>query len=1061
MPKRYALRQDIPPPVVAGVVTTLTTLEDSAPPSYGTLVAPGTPTLSTTIDRSASTPSAKIGASWTAPDNTDVTRYAVQWSTDSGFTDAPGTDAVGTSCTLEGLKPATLYYVRVAALFGDTQGFWSTAASITTANDTVPPSEPEDIGWDWQADGDLLIIWTPATEANYRDTEIRIWNDSGKSTLLLGGYAAPGFFTWSLAEQRRAQSNPSVLDAAVYIELRSRNWVEYYSLPATPTSQPSKPAPSAPSGLTSSWAGDPSSAGVAGGDCVISWTADPSIRRWVLTIDGVSRDVVGNRYIYTFGANRAEHSNTPDPVLTLGLVGYDALGQVSPSSAATATNGVPDSTTATILGGFSAMAMTIAASAAADWLRYSVRIVKDGSTVETIQTTSTSLLYKATAKGYYQVAVTVVDVFGQSSTEGALSTAVYLDAMTIEEVRAEAIYTDSIGTDFTTSINKTILKDGLTGAGITYAASASAYRWTQIERVNRKLVRRLTLQLGSGSASFYVSTSEDGITWRWFAGVSGVNGYSLTERADEATAQANTSLFSALTYGFAELPGEIDCRYVTVYHRHTSASYRLDECYPRSRLTVDDLDAEIIRGMTILGDQLIVNQLSALTADLGSITAGTVTGGTVQTAVSGARVVLSSAAAGGIIGYNASDTYSVTAGTGTYQVLWSKADGKFYIATGKIVMSADGIRIAADNTSLTDVRWESSGVSALSVNGSYSSGASYGYVVNGVGWGAASKYGQLMLRATGRTASGGPFGPTGVDRQHAIWIGAGTDPAATFTNGFYFTTYLPGIDSGYVKVAQISDSGDLTAVGGLNVGTATAAGTGDVRGSGELQMRGTGAHEISGDLHMTNNGGGTARYLRLYNASETAECLIRDNGGSSVSSLQFLPGGAATMVVESGLVRPNSAAGSNLGNATYYWNDVSYKTLTDRGCLALIPKWELGDGRRVSNVEALLALRAHPAEKTVYGEVKLDYASVPRHSHKPAPVAEEDIYEDDPEERDAHGKPTRKLKHRKGDKMGEDGVEMTALFSVMIGALREQAEAITALQAEIAALKAHGSFIVK
>jgi hypothetical protein len=204
---------------------------------------------------------------------------------------------------------------------------------------------------------------------------------------------------------------------------------------------------------------------------------------------------------------------------------------------------------------------------------------------------------------------------------------------------------------------------------------------------------------------------------------------------------------------------------------------------------------------------------------------------------------------------------------------------------------------------------------------------------------------------------------------------------------------------------------------------------------------------------MTNAGSGTARYVRFYNASETAECLIRDNGGSSVSSLQILPGGTATMVVEANLVRPNSAAGSNLGNATYYWNDVSYKTLTDRGCLALIPAWELGDGRRVSNVEALRQLRAHPTERTIYGEVKLDYASVPKHSQKMAPLAEDDIYEDDPEDRDERGKPKRKLKHKKGDRMGEDGVEMTALFSVMIGAIREQADQIASLQATVAGLQ--------
>ena len=30
------------------------------------------------------------------------------------------------------------------------------------------------------------------------------------------------------------------------------------------------------------------------------------------------------------------------------------------------------------------------------------------------------------------------------------------------------------------------------------------------------------------------------------------------------------------------------------------------------------------------------------------------------------------------------------------------------------------------------------------------------------------------------------------------------------------------------------------------------------------------------------------------------------------------------------------AGTQNLGNASYYWNDISYKTLTDRGCIVEI-----------------------------------------------------------------------------------------------------------------------------
>ena len=62
---------------------------------------------------------------------------------------------------------------------------------------------------------------------------------------------------------------------------------------------------------------------------------------------------------------------------------------------------------------------------------------------------------------------------------------------------------------------------------------------------------------------------------------------------------------------------------------------------------------------------------------------------------------------------------------------------------------------------------------------------------------------------------------------------------------------------------------------------------------------------------------------------------------------------------------------------------------------------------------------------------------MPKVVYKPAPIAKKDVYN----ERDE-----KKLLYKKGEKMGEDGAETTALISIMIGAIKE-------LSAEVDKLK--------
>lgn len=146
------------------------------------------------------------------------------------------------------------------------------------------------------------------------------------------------------------------------------------------------------------------------------------------------------------------------------------------------------------------------------------------------------------------------------------------------------------------------------------------------------------------------------------------------------------------------------------------------------------------------------------------------------------------------------------------------------------------------------------------------------------------------------------------------------------------------------------------------------------------------------------------------------------------------------------MLAPTSANGLNLGDATYYWGDVSYKTLTDRGCLGWFDEGvELLDGTKVTDLEALKRIQKHPVKKTVYGIPMLDYKTMPKAVYKPADINGQLLSRDqddnpyntqiDPETKEQTTIPA------------EDGAEMTALVSIMLGAIKELDNEIQRLKA--------------
>lgn len=146
---------------------------------------------------------------------------------------------------------------------------------------------------------------------------------------------------------------------------------------------------------------------------------------------------------------------------------------------------------------------------------------------------------------------------------------------------------------------------------------------------------------------------------------------------------------------------------------------------------------------------------------------------------------------------------------------------------------------------------------------------------------------------------------------------------------------------------------------------------------------------------------------------------------------------AAGIIVLSNIIAftPTGAGVISTGDAVNYWNDISFKTTTDRGCLGSFDNGvEMPDGRILSDLEALKSIQVHPTLQTVYGVPRLDYSSMPKAVYKPAPIADKDTYSID-----------KTRLWEAGEKMGDDGAELTALISIILGAIKELDGRVTVL----------------
>lgn len=696
-----------------------------------------------TIQLSAQTPMALISLLWYPPQAQTVRGYQLQVATDSGFTTnveyfSTGSDTT-TSLELITSAAGITYYIRVRVFAGNLISEWSSSVSVLAAADTTPAGLPTSLAYTWDG-GDLLITWVNPSSTNLRDVEIRIWNSSGKTVLYHTGFSASQRYTWTLPQQRIDTSGS--LDAAVYVELRSRTWSQVFGT-STAGISPTNSAPSAPASVA-------------------------------------------------------------------------------------------------LISSIGTLTISVTATAPTDFAAYRYRIIQTVPSAADVTFDSPSPLenYSLYNQATYQVGVKVLDVYGQLSSE-TLSSASVIDTLTIGSLRAEIIYSDSDSrSDATLHIP---LSDALlsSGTSFTYATTATWNKWVRGERtlLDRYRVITLSLDPSAGTTSWYLRVSSDASTWTYYAGPV-TSSRILTLVASAAAAQAaaiSTTTLGGTSTSKIELPATIEARFVEVWFRNTSsANSYLYEFYPRRMIEADDIYAQT---------------LSAISANLGSITAGTITGATIQTASSGSRAMLDST---GLTTYDSSNVVQVTATTSTNGVLTGGA--------GAVKIDKNGIAI----TTLLATILGYGSTSALSWK---TSTTTDGFI------------------QMGRTS-------TGLTQQIDITASANA-LGGTYSNTINLTA--ESTSGGASAVAQITgektgtgatirlNAATVNIDGGANIGSATGAGTGQVSTSGSVAF----GAAINSAVRLFAKGIGTSSSTYCFNAQNSAGTNIiycRDDGLSNFIS---------------------------------------------------------------------------------------------------------------------------------------------------------------------------------
>lgn len=607
----------------------------SAAPTQGGVIQPPEPTNITigtqVLLRTTYTPKIAVNVSWGAPPNLLPEFYLVEYAESSDFT----TNVIRVTTSLNRIalemKPDTDYWVRVKAMIRNIYSAWGYPAnypsvSVHTIGDTTPPNAVSGVTANWTT-GDLILKWTNPTSSNFFRTRVRIYNTFGgtlfKEVMIVGNPGATSEYRFTVDENYEVTSNNPL--TSVYYELLA------YSIAGVPavsavTGNITKAKPSIPTGLSSSWSGDD---GTYDEGVTFSWSAVVGASIYRIVIDGTIKETPRTQYNYSYSENVSDHRPTlvsGDFSLGFTVQAKDALGQISPGASGTATNLAPSASNIalTTVPGFSSLyAYVTPTTEILDLYAYNWTLKSGGVNVRNVVSFTPEVTF-TTLNGAYILEVYAQDKFGRKST--TISGTATLDGLTIEQLRAETQYTNSLGTNPTTLAG---LKNNDLLTSVVTIASGTAWQWHLAQRPLLDRFRTVTVAFSGAATNMprvYFAFSNDDTTYTYFSGplvATGSTGQNTTLTSygsSEANAQTNAVL--ATNINRYDLPSIIEARFVKMGHRGNI--HHITEYYPRRLVQSDDMEAENIKAINIAAaavtaDKISVINLQAVSAQMGAL----------------------------------------------------------------------------------------------------------------------------------------------------------------------------------------------------------------------------------------------------------------------------------------------------------------------------------------------------------------------------------------------------------------------------------------------------------
>jgi len=147
---------------------------------------------------------------------------------------------------------------------------------------------------------------------------------------------------------------------------------------------------------------------------------------------------------------------------------------------------------------------------------------------------------------------------------------------------------------------------------------------------------------------------------------------------------------------------------------------------------------------------------------------------------------------------------------------------------------------------------------------------------------------------------------------------------------------------------------------------------------------------------------------------------------------------------------PTGKGAYSLGGDDRYWENVHCVAVVTHSLVSYDNGIELLDGTKVSDLEAIRNIK-ESKNVSPYGAKYLDKETFPKDIYMPAKTATEDIHERIEERtEDQMILGTEKYTvYKKGEKVGDDGVNQTLLISLMLGAMKQLDNKVTDLESKL------------